>query len=445
MSPKRPSKILVRGATVITMDDTDRVLRADLAIEGQSIDRVAPKIVARGFDDVIEAKGCVVIPGFVQPHVHLCQTLFRGQADHMALLDWLADRIWPLEAALEADDLRASARLGIAELLLSGTTSILDMGTVRHTEVLFQEAKRLGIRYGGGKCLMDAGRGFPSRLRDTTDDAIAESVELCEQFHDTAKGRLRYAFAPRFVLSCTEEALRRSVSEARSRGALLHSHASENAEEVERVRDRTGMGNVEYLHSIGFTGPDVILAHGVWLSPSERRLLRDTQTRIVHCPSANLKLASGVARLPELLRENISVSLGADGAACNNRLDVFGEMRLASLLHNPREGAAAVPAAKALRLATQDGARALGLDECGSIEVGKRADLVILDLAQPHAFPSLGDPISRVVYSARPSDVRTVLVDGQVVVRDGELRVAKMPRLLRDADAAAKRVVERAL
>ncbi|MEO0812143.1 MAG: 5'-deoxyadenosine deaminase [Myxococcota bacterium] len=444
MSSKSPST-LIRGATILTVDGEDRVLQGDVLIRDSRIAKIAPKIPARGVDHVVNAKGQILIPGFVQCHVHLCQTLFRGLADDVSLLDWLANRIWPLEAALEPEDLRASARIGIAELLLSGTTSILDMGTVRHTEVLFQEAKRMGLRYAGGKCIMDAGRGYPARLKQSTDVAMKESVELCERFHGTVQGRLRYAFAPRFVLSSSEESMRRSVSEARKCGALLHTHASENAEEVELVRERTGMGNVEYLHSIGFSGPDVFVAHGIWLSPSERRLLRESKTRIVHCPSANLKLASGIARVPELLKEQIHVALGADGAACNNSLDQFQEMRLAALLHKVRGGPTAVPAARALRLATADGAAALGLNDCGSIEEGKLADLVLLDLQKPHALPSTGDPASRVVYSARPSDVRSVWVDGKALVEEGELLPLKLPGIIREAEKAAVRVRDRAL
>lgn len=441
----KPHRTLIRGGTLITVDAEDRVLRADLLIEGGRIARIAPRIPARGVDEVIEAKGRIAIPGFVQCHIHLCQTLFRGLADDLVLLDWLANRIWPLEAALEPKDLQAAARLGIAELLLGGTTAILDMGTVHHTEVLFEEARRMGIRYVGGKCIMDQGRGYPSRLKDSTEAAIAESVELCERYHGSADGRLRYAFSPRFALSSSEEAMRRSVTEARARGALLHTHASENSEEVEIVRERTGMGNFEYLHSIGFAGPDVLIAHGIWLSPTERKLLRESETRIVHCPSANLKLASGIARIPELMQAQVPLALGADGAGCNNTLDAFMEMRLAALLHKVRSGPTAVPAARALRLATADGAKALGLHDCGTLEVGKRADLVLLDLQKPHAMPSTGDPISRVVYSARASDVHTVLVDGRVLVREGALTPLKLKRILRDADEAAARVRDRAL
>jgi 5-methylthioadenosine/S-adenosylhomocysteine deaminase len=441
-APADPERLLIQGARVITLDAHAHTGKLDLLIEGEHIAAIGEKLDAKGAQ-VLDASRLIAMPGLVQGHVHLCQTLFRGQADDLELLTWLSERIWPLEGALEADDLRASARLGIAELLLGGTTSILDMGTVRHSDVLFEEARGLGLRYTGGKTIMDHGHGFPAGLRETTAEAIAESVRLCKRWHGEAGGRLRYAFSPRFVLSCSEEAMRACVKEARAHKALMHTHASENSEEVGLVRERTGMGNVEYLHSLGFSGPDVILAHGVWLTAEDKKILQKTRTRITHCPSANLKLASGIARLSEMIDEGIELALGADGAACNNNLDGFMEMRLAALLHKVRGGPTAVPALTALRLATSQSAKALGLTDVGTLEVGKRADLILLDLDKPHATPEGSDLHSRVVYAAKSSDVHTVLVDGRVVVRDGELVAAAVPEILADARSAMARVQKR--
>jgi cytosine/adenosine deaminase-related metal-dependent hydrolase len=447
MSPKvskvakkpKPTHVVVRGGELITMDAAGRTGKLDLAIENGRITAIGEKLPTRGAE-VIDATGLIVMPGLVQAHLHLCQTLFRSLADDLELLDWLRERIWPFEGALHADDLRAAARLGIAELLLGGTTSILDMGTVQHHDVVFEEAERLGLRYTGGKTLMDQGQGYPAGLRETTAQALSESIRLCERWHGSAGGRLRYAFSPRFVLSCTEEALRACVREARARKALLHTHASENSEEIALVRERTGMGNVEYLHHLGFVGPDVVLAHGVWLTPEERRLLRSTRTRVTHCPSSNLKLASGIARLNELIDEGLDLALGADGAACANNLDGFLEMRLTALLHKPRGGPTAVPARTALHLATRGGALALGLDDCGSLEVGHKADLIMLDLHKPHALPAAGDLVSRVVYAAKSSDVHSVMCDGRLVVSEGKLTTADLPPILKQAEHAIGRV-----
>jgi cytosine/adenosine deaminase-related metal-dependent hydrolase len=268
-------------------------------------------------------------------------------------------------------------------------------------------------------------------------------VTLCERWHGAADGRLRYAFSPRFALSCSEHAMKMCAANARSFGAMLHTHASENSEEIELVRERSGKSNIEYLHGLGLTGPDVVLAHGVWLSAEERKILRDTKTRLAHCPSSNLKLASGIARIDELLAMDIHVALGADGAACSNSLDAFMEMRLAALLHKVRGGPTAVPARKALHMATRAGALALGIDDGGIIAPGMRADMVLLDMHKPHVYPDVGDLTSRVVYSARPTDVHTSIIDGRVVVQEGNLLTLDVPKVLRDAKAAARRIAAR--
>ena len=441
MSLPPPPRILIKGARALTLVPAQpQLVGVDIRIEQGRIVAMASNLSSRGVDRVIPAHGMIAMPGMVQAHVHVCQTLGRGRADELPLLTWLQERVWPMEAALDPDMLRAAARLGMAELLLGGTTTVLDMGTVHHTDVLFEEARNLGLRYTGGKTIMDHGHGFPPALRETAEVALQESVRLCDKWNNTEDGRLRYAFSPRFALCCSEAVLTGCVREARARGALLHTHASENSDEVQLIRERTGRTNVEYLHHLGFSGHDVLLAHGVWLTAKEQRLLRESGTHIVHCPSSNLKLASGIARIDELLAAGIDVALGADGAPCNNGLDAFMEMRLAALLHKVRGGASAVPAAQALHLATRGGALAMGLTECGSLALGQQADVILLDLNKPHAYPDLGDLASRVVYAAQRSDVHTVLCQGRVVVSEGVLQTASVPDILQDAQRAAQRL-----
>jgi cytosine/adenosine deaminase-related metal-dependent hydrolase len=428
---------LIRNAWVVSGDAP--AARRDILIQDGKIARVGAGVHRPRGARVVDAAGLVAMPGLVQAHVHLCQTLFRGLADDLPLLQWLEQRIWPFEGAMTRGDLRASARLGIAELLLGGTTTILDMGTVRHTEVLFQCAESMGIRYIGGKAMMDAG-SYPGNLSEDSDAALGESVALCRRWHKTAAGRLRYAFSPRFVLSCSEGTMRQAVVAARSHGALLHTHAAENPEEVAAVRARFGARNIEVLHRFGFTGPDVLLAHCVWLSKRERQILRTTGTRAVHCPSANLKLGSGIAPLHGLLQEGIQVALGADGAPCNNRLDGFTEMRLAALLQAARHGAGAVSAADAFRLATRASALALGLADVGLVEDGMRADVILVDLVKPHTYPPCADLRSRLVYAATAADVHSVFVDGRRVVDEGKLVDVDLSSILADAARRARRL-----
>ncbi|HVF66456.1 MAG TPA: 5'-deoxyadenosine deaminase [Pyrinomonadaceae bacterium] len=415
--------VLIRGGAVVTMDAADSVFEGDVLVRGSRIEAVGrASLTASATADVtIDARGCAVLPGFVQTHVHLCQTLFRGAADDLELIDWLKKRVWPMEAAHDAASLRASARLGVAELMRGGTTCALTMETVNHTAEVFRVVDETGFRATVGKCMMDKGDEVPAALQEETEESIRESLALLEEWHGRADGRVRYCFAPRFAVSCTRGLLERVARLARERGVMVHTHASENRTECEMVERETGRRNVEYLDSLGVSGAHVLLAHCVHLSEDEMSLLASTGTHVSHCPSSNMKLGSGIAPVAELLGRGVSVSLGADGAPCNNRLDMFTEMRTAALLQKVWRGADVLTAARVLRMATRDGARALGLeDEIGSIEEGKRADLTVVDLERLHTTPR-PDVVSTVVYAAESADVRDVLIDGRVVMRDGGL------------------------
>jgi 5-methylthioadenosine/S-adenosylhomocysteine deaminase len=382
---------------------------------------------------VIDAEDCAVIPGFVQTHIHLCQTLFRGAADDLALIDWLKQRVWPMEAAHTPASITASARLGIAELIKGGTTCALTMETVNHTREVFKVVEETGFRATVGKCMMDKGAEVPRALQEPTANSIEESLALLDEWHGKAGGRIRYCFAPRFAISCTRELLEKVGQHARARGVMVHTHASENRTECELVQQETGLRNIAYLDSVGLTGRHVALAHCVHLSNDEIKTLKTTGTNVVHCPSSNLKLGSGIAPIAKLLDEGISVSLGADGAACNNRLDMFTEMRTAALLQKALHGPEVLPASRALRMATMDGARAMGLDsEIGSLEVGKRADVAIVRLDRLHVTP-VTDVISALVYSAQPDDVDTVVIDGELVLRERRLLTINESETIQDA------------
>ena len=395
-------------------------------------------------DVVIDATGCAVIPGFVQTHIHLCQTIFRGAADDLSLIDWLRKRVWPMEAAHSASSIAASARLGIAELIKGGTTCALTMETVNHTAEVFKVVEETGFRATVGKCMMDKGDEVPRPLREQTTQSIQESVALLDEWHGKADGRIRYCFAPRFAVSCTRELLQQVASLARERDVMVHTHASENKTECELVESETGLRNVAYLDSLGLTGSHVALAHCVHLSDDEIDTLEQTRTNVVHCPSSNLKLGSGIAPIARLLDRDVSVSLGADGAACNNRLDMFTEMRTAALLQKALHGPEVLTANRVLRMATFDGAKAMGLDgEIGSLEAGKRADVTIVRLGGLHATPA-ADIVSALVYSAQASDVDSVIIDGQLVMRDGKLLTIDENATITTANVEAKKLIDRA-
>jgi cytosine/adenosine deaminase-related metal-dependent hydrolase len=435
--------LLLRGGRVVTLDSSRRILDADVLVEDGRISEVGRSdghAVGRSKPTTIDCTGLIILPGLVQAHIHLCQTLFRGLADDLSLENWLAQRIWPLEAAHTETSIHASAMLGAAELMLGGTTAILDMETVRHTGAAFEALESIGLRATVGKCLMDAPSN-PASLRESTDEALTESSDLCARWHGAAGGRLRYCFAPRFAPSCTGPLLRAVSDLAEKAGAVIHTHAAETPMELDIVKRETGHDEIAYLDSVGISGPRTALAHCVWVDTDGIARLARQQTNVVHCPSSNLKLGSGLAPIPEMLKAGCRVAIGADGAPCNNRLDGFAEMRLAALIHKPRLGPEVMPAAQVLELATLGGARALGLEAAiGSIEVGKCADLIALDLAGPHAQPDGADLVSRIVYSAGAADVRHVIVDGRIVVRDGELKTADLANIRATANTEARRL-----
>ena len=436
--------ILIKGGTVVAVDEGDSIVRGDLLIRDGRIAEIGGRIDADA-DETIDADGCAVLPGFVQTHLHLCQTLFRGAADDLALIDWLKKRVWPMEAAHTRESIRASAQLSIAELVRGGTTCALTMETVRHTEEVLRVVEESGFRATVGKCMMDRGDDVPRELYEETHESVRESLRLIDKWHGRADGRIRCCFAPRFAISCTRELLSEVAQLARERGVMIHTHAAENKNECEMVERETGKRNVAYLDALGISGAHVMLAHCIHLDDEEMTTLARTKTNVAHCPSSNLKLGSGIARVAEMLELGISVSLGADGAACNNRLDMFTEMRTAALLQKALHGPEVLPAARALRMATIDGARALGLEkEIGSLEIGKRADVIVVDLAQSHSSPQRDDVVSALVYSAGSSDVRTTIIDGRVVMRDGELLTLNEADVIEEANREASALAERA-
>lgn len=416
-------RTILKNITAVTMNAGGAIVRGNMVLENGKITAIGETAsTQRAGDDFLHCDGLVAIPGIVQAHIHLTQTLFRNRADDMELLDWLRQRIWPFEAAHTAESSAASARLGLAELIAGGTTSILDMGTVRHHDEVFHAAEQSGIRYTGGKTMMDvAGEGVPAALCETTQASLDEAEALAKRWHGKGNGRVRYAYAPRFVVTCTDDLLRESAKRAKVLGTPVHIHASENRGEIELVRARTGKGNLEWLEHLGVLDARAAVAHCVHLDPGDEARMKAGGSSVVHCPSSNLKLASGLCPVPRWLDAGVNVAIGADGAPCNNNLDGLMEMRLAALLQKPVHGPRSMPAATVLRMATMGGAIALGLDkEIGSIEVGKRADITVLDLLLPQTSP-WADPVSAVVYAARPDNVKHVLVEGEFLKRDHRL------------------------
>lgn len=431
---------VLADALVVTMNDRFELIRGDVWVEegvirgvGVAPDDAGPRI---------DCAGDIVLPGLVQAHIHLCQTLFRHEAESRNLLAWLRDRIWPLEGAHTPHTLRVSAELGVAELLASGTTCLLDMGTVHHTEVIAETLERSGIRAMFGKAMMDL--DAPPTLAETTQASIDASIELAREWHGADHDRLRYAMTPRFVLSCTEELNREVGRLSRRDGYGIHTHSSEQEEEIAIVESRYGERNVHVLDRFGLCSPRSVFAHGVHLDASERSLLARTGTTICHCPSSNLKLGSGVADPVGLLRDGVNVAIGADGAPCNNGLDAFVEMRLAHLLQCVNLSPGAFAPREVLRIATRGGARALGWDDrIGSVEVGKDADLVRLR-RDDWRLGLDNDPYTEIVCAGTRDLVRDVWVRGRQLVSEGQITSLDTGGLRDAGIGALKTCVERA-
>jgi cytosine/adenosine deaminase-related metal-dependent hydrolase len=293
---------------------------------------------------------------------------------------------------------------------------------------------------------MDDPSTNPPELFAGTEEALAEGERLLARWHGTAGGRLRFAWCPRFAVSCTDRILREAASRARSQGVLVHTHASENRDEIDLVRARSGRANIEYLRSVGIGGTSTVLAHVIHTSEEERRLLAGDGTAVAHCPSSNLKLASGICPVPDYLGRGIRVTLGADGAPCNDRLDMFSEMRHAALLQKVAAGPTALHAWQVVRMATAEGATALGLgDVCGTIEEGKRADLVLLDPSSGFVLPTSwrDDPYGPLVFAFDRGNVVETRVDGEVVYHRETRPARSLAPTPAEIEAAARRLRDR--
>ena len=431
--------LLITGGVVLPMDAARSSYLGDVLVRDGRVFAVGPDLVAQASrpHQRLDARGHAVLPSFTQTHLHLAHTLFGGLCDQVPGHTWQRERVWRMDAALTPEMVRAAARLGMASLLLSGTTTVLDFGTLRHVEALFEAGREMGLRLTSGKVMLGAPLGRGAGKGESPRAALSEAERLRRKWHGAAGGRLRYAYAPHDALSCPEELLVELIGRARGGSCLMQCRAAETSQEVEEVRARFGADTISHLHEIGLTGVDVVLAHCVWLTAREQKLLKESKTRVSHCPVSNLRLGAGVAKAPELVGQGVQVSLGMDSAATTGTLDLFEAMRATALIHRTRVGVKSLSPLEVLEMATIRGADAVGLgQEIGSLEAGKRADLIIVDLQGVHAR-SAPDAESALVFACRGADVRHVLIDGRFVVRDHELLPLDVAVIGDDAERAA--------
>ncbi len=408
--------ILFRNATVLTMTDLTKGVPfvANVGIEGQRIVMVdadgtkTQEFVSRNAENLteIDASGKVLMPGLINAHTHVSMTLMRCFADDIPLMSWLNDHIWPFEAKLTADDVAVGARLGMAEMIMGGTTSFVDM--YWYESAVARQAKQMGMRAVVSPCFVDP------RMEAFEKDLVESlrEVEGCD--------RVQVCVAPHAPYSCSLANLKRGADLSKEYNLPVHIHLSETDDEVRMVRETYDMTPTEFIDSLGYFDQPTIAAHCVRLTDNDVRILREKGVTAVHNPQSNMKLSSGISPVWHLLQNGVNVALGTDGTCSNNDLDMWDEMRTAALLQkvagtNPT----VLPAYEALRMATVYGAQAIGKQgELGIIAEGALADIIVIDTSRPHFHP-MNDLVSTLVYCGKSSDVDTVVIDGEIVARGG--------------------------
>ncbi len=394
--------------------------RGSLILSGGYIERISgdqAEFDISSFDKVFDGEGRkLLLPGFVNAHTHLAMVLFRGYADDLPLDRWLKEAIWPAERHLTAEEVYWASLLGLAEMIRSGTTAFADM-------YFFMDEVARAVEQSGLRALLAYGIIAP----DPSDkERIKTELERTEEFlarwHDAAEGRIRVALGPHAPYTCAPALWERVISLAQEKDLIVHTHLAETASEVAEFQKDHGKTPVKYLEELGVFKVPTLAAHCVHLNADDIRILAEynANVSVVHNPTSNMKLGSGIAPVAEMLKQGVNVALGTDGAASNNNLDMLEELRLAALLQKVKGDPTALPAAEAFRLATVNGARALGLREVGIIEEGKEADLVILNLDRTHLVPDY-DLVSNLVYSASACDIETVIVRGRPVMEDSQI------------------------
>ena len=448
------SRLLVSGCeSVVVMDDAGTELPGgSILIEDGVIRWVGaglPPAEAVAGAETLDGRGCVAIPGLVNTHHHLYQTLTRARAQQHGLFGWLTE-LYPVWAGVDAEWVRTGAAAGLAELALSGCSTSTDhhyvfparAGDLLEAEI--EAAASLGVRFHPTRGSMDLGasRGGlpPDEVVQDIDAVLDETARAVERFHDPLPGAmLRIAIAPCSPFSASERLMRESVGLARRLGVRLHTHIAETADEEAFCLERFGCRPVELLERLGFLGDDVWLAHAVHLSGKDIAALAATGTAIAHCPTSNLRLGSGVAPVRELLDGGVAVGLGVDGSASNDGGHLLGEVRQALLVARGRGGPGAMGVREVLRLGTRGGAACLGREDLGSLEAGKRADVALFDVTGLASAGTEADPVAGLVL-AFPQRVRHLLVEGRFVVRDGTLSTADEAVLAADAHRVARRI-----
>lgn len=430
--------IVIRDCMVLPMSGIDLIEHGTIAVKDGMIIYVGRGAEAPVFeaDELIDGRGKVAMPGLINCHTHVAMTLFRGIAEDRELSEWLRETIWPLEAKLKPSDVYYGALLGFIEMIKSGTTCLLDM--YFYEEMVAKAAADIGIRCVLAPGIFDAGHKLLGRL------LLRRALKLIRELHGGGGGRIYVMLGPHAVYTCSPELLKRVGEEAARANVGVHIHLAESESESNKVRKMYGKSEVEILNEAGLLRPNLVAAHCIHLSDADISLMARGGVKVVYNPVSNMKLSTGIPRVKDLLEAGLVVGLGTDGPASNNSLDMFETMKFAALLQktlyrDPR----VLPAKKVVEMATINGAMVLGLDKViGSIEVGKRADIILVDVEKPHLTP-LHNAFSALVYSARGSDVDTVIIDGRVIMRNRTITTIDEERVMEKATEVSRDLLSR--
>ncbi|WP_019879286.1 amidohydrolase [Succinispira mobilis] len=396
----------------VELYENEQYVNRHITISDNIITAITPNLPSElDFDVVIDGSNKFATPGLVNTHTHAAMTLFRSYADDMFLMDWLENKIWPAEANLTAEDVYWGTLLSIGEMLKSGTTCFADM-------YFFMDEVAKAVETSGIRACLSRGL---AGVAPNSDKSLLEAKEFCLKWNGAANGRITTMLGPHAPYTCPPDYLKQVIEVAKEIKAEIHIHLSETKFEVDTCIEKFGKTPIAHMDSLGLLDLGVLAAHCVHVTPEDIQLMKAKNVRVAHNPQSNLKLASGIAPVQQMLEAGLIVGLGTDGASSNNNLDLLEEVRLAALLHKVREdNPKVIPAQTALEMGTSCGAQALGLDKVGKLAVGYKADIVLYDMNKLTWAPK-HDRNSLLVYSANSSDVHTVLVDGQVLVADGKL------------------------
>ena len=424
------SKILIKNAEIVT--DGPDYPKKYIGITDRKITYIG-KDKPEGYDGarIIDATGKLAAAGMVNAHTHIAMCLLRSYGDDMALMDWLQNKVWPAEAGLKDGDCYWGTRLGILEMLKGGTTAFADM-------YFFEDETARAVEESGIRACL--ARGLTGDKYDKEDQRLAENVRLYKDWNGKADGRLTVMLGPHAPYTCSEEYLKLLVEAAGELGSEMHMHLSETQQEVKDCVAQHGKTPIAYADSLGILDRGCLIAHAVWATDEEIDLMAKKHARVAHNPQSNLKLASGIAPVEKMMAKGIPVGLGTDGATSNNNLDMLEETRLAAMLHKGvTYDPLCIPAAQAWDMATYQGAKCIGYKDLGRLEEGCLADIVLYDMDKPYWHPR-HDRMSLLVYAASASDADTVLVNGKVIMENGEVKTLDAEKIYAEAERIAARL-----